>query len=265
VSRFFRNTAWLILVFTGWTFGQVEVQKLVTLWQNEQLNLLQSLLPAAVKKYPQNPTSQFFVALFDKNGEPAYTRYKSEMNRFPIELADDGLMKMAQYHQIKGEYGQAADYYKTLIRRYPNSPLTDDARYQRCQCYMAEGNTDSARISLQQFIQSDKRSAFLDWAILDLESLAGEKVLTKPIPAVTPDLDEFFIQVGAYRMMDNAKQYLKKLREAGFDAQVAEKKVGDKKLFALWIGRFNSREDATDFAKKNVVVFAPDYTIVSKK
>ncbi len=248
--------------------GQTEVQQLVNLWQNEQWDQLHIALPAVQQKYPAHPTVLFFSALSDINGDAAYQKYKAGLNRFSPDLMDDALLKLAQYHQAKGEYSLADQYYLALVRRFPNGKYADDGYYQHCLCQLAMGKQDSARLCLQKFIREEKRSPLADWAVLDLEALAGgaaerKQVVVEP-PALKTERMESYIQVGAYRVIDNAKQYVKKLREAGFDAQVVEKKIRDSKLYAVWIGRFETREAAAEYARKYITAFAPEYTIVQK-
>jgi hypothetical protein len=248
--------------------AQSDIQRLLTFWQNEQWDQLQNALPAVQQKYPNHPSVLFFSALCDVNGDEAYVKYKSGLSRFSPDLMDDGLLKLAQYHQAKGEYALADQYYLTLVRRFPSGLYADDGRYAHCQCLLAMAKKDSGCLCLQQFIREEKRSSLADWAVLDLETLAGETVDRKQIviepPANKSERVESFIQVGAYRVIDNAKQYVKQLHEAGFEAQVVEKKVHESKLFAVWIGNFDTPEAAVAYAKKYVIAFAPEYTIVQK-
>ncbi|NLP10586.1 hypothetical protein GX408_09345, partial [bacterium] len=208
----------------------------------------------------------FFSALFERDGDAAYRKYKAGWNGLSAELMDDALLRLAQYQQIRGEFVRARQTYQTLAQRFPSSPLADDARYQRCQCLLAEGKIDSAKSCLIAFIQENRRSSYVDWAIQDLETAAAEPSTPRPAGKVlSPALSAaFYIQLGAYRVIANAKQYVKKLQAAGFDAEVVEKKTADAVLFAVWIGPFEDRDTAVDFAKKNVAPFAPEYVVVQK-
>jgi tetratricopeptide (TPR) repeat protein len=246
--------------------AQEEVQRLQALWSEQDLQDLKSALPEAKKKYPQNPTVLYMEALLLEDGEMAHQYYLRHLNAGTNEWTDDALFKVAQYHQIRGEYGLARKYFLLLCRRYPNSSLADDARYQRCSCFMAESRTDSARSCLDEFLKTDKRSPFVDWAINDLERLASANdSIPAPPPTVSKtDSKVYYVQVGAYRVPRNAKDYIKKLHDAGFDAQLVEKGEGDKKLYAVWLGAFKDRDAAVSFGKKNVAAFAPDFTIVQR-
>jgi cell division septation protein DedD len=106
----------------------------------------------------------------------------------------------------------------------------------------------------------------VDWAVQDLEAAAAEPSAPKPVGKVSSPAPSvvFYIQVGAYRVIANARQYVKKLQDAGFDAEVVEKKAAKAVLYAVWIGPFDGRDKAADFAKKNVAAFAPEYVVVQK-
>ncbi|HPI74259.1 MAG TPA: SPOR domain-containing protein [bacterium] len=256
----------VLLLLAGRAAAQPEVQQLMTLWQNGRWEDLQKSLPAAVAKYPDHPNTLFFSALFERDGDAAYRKYKAGWNGLSAELMDDALMRLAQYQQVRGEFDRARQTYQTLAQRYPSSPLADDARYQRCQCLLAEGKTDSAKSCLIAFIQQNRKSSYVDWAVQDLEAAAAEPHAPKAVDKVSDSTPSvvFYIQVGAYRVIANARQYVKKLQSAGFDAEVVEKKTADTILFAVWIGPFDSRDKAADFAKKNVAAFAPEYVVVQK-
>lgn len=246
--------------------AQDAIQRLHTLWAEQNLQALQAALPEAQKKYPQHPTVLYLQALLETDGEAAHQYYLNHLNAGTNEWIDDALFKVAQYHQIRGEYNLARKYFLLLSRRYPNSNLADDARYQRCSCFMAESRVDSARRCLDEFLKTDKRSPYVDWAINDLEQLAGAgeiEPVTAP-PVHKPATALYYIQVGAYRIQRNAKSYIKKLHEAGFEAQLVEKGEGDKKLYAVWLGSFKDRDAAVAYGKKNVAAFAPDFTIVQR-
>jgi len=260
------KTGLMIVLLTAGVWGQTEIRRLTTLWQEEKWDALRVELPAVANRYPDHPTVHFFIALLDRDGDSAYRRFRSGLNRFPADLADDALLKVAQYHQVRGEYNQAAPYFEMLYRRYPSSLLADDARYQFCLCQLAQGKKDSARMCLQQLIRDEKRSIFVDWAILDLESMATPSAAAKPTSVIgsKPEMGEFYIQLGAYRVVANAKQYVKKLHDAGFDAEVVEKKTSAGNVFAVWVGPLTSKEGAIEFAKKNVAPFAPEYVILKK-
>jgi tetratricopeptide (TPR) repeat protein len=248
------------------TLAQEEVQRLQTLWSEQNLQELKAALPEVKNKYPQNTTVLYMEALLQEDGEVAHQYYLRHLNAGVNEWTDDALFKVAQYHQIRGEYSLARKYFLLLSRRYPTSTLADDARYQRCSCFMAESRIDSARLCLNEFLKTDKRSPFVDWAIGDLEHLASaNETIPAPPPAVKKTESKlFYIQVGAYRVQRNAKEYIKKLHDAGFDAQLVEKGEGDKKLYAVWLGSFKERDAAIAFGKKNVAAFAPDFTIVQR-
>jgi hypothetical protein len=264
--KLFRIFIMLLLCQSMGGQAQEEVRRLQSLWSEQNLLELKAAVPEVKKKYPQNPTVLYLDALLQEDGEVAHQYYLRHLNAGANEWTDDALFKVAQYHQIRGEYPLARKYFLLLCRRYPTSTLADDARYQRCCCFMAESAIDSARLCLDEFLKTDKRSPFVDWAINDLEHLASARE-TIPAPAAAVSKKEphaFFIQVGAYRVQRNARDYIKKLHGAGFEAQLVEKGEGEKKLYAVWVGTFKDRDAAVSFAKKNVAAFAPDFTIVQR-
>lgn len=253
-------------------YAQEDIPDLEDLWSEDRLDEIREMLPELVRKYPAEPGVLYFQGLFAQEGTYAFNLYtrvfeKKENNLF----IDDALLRIAQFYYIKGKYSQARTYYAWLCQRYPHSNLVDDARYLICQSLIAEERFDSAKDSLEQFIKSSPRSPYVDLAIMDLESIEGwkkqsltatgqkEVVERKPEPELL-----YSIQIGAFRIHNNAKIILNKLSSSGYSGVIIRKKVDDKIFYAVWIGQFATHEAAQDYAKRFVVVFAKNYRIVRR-
>ena len=60
----------------------------------------------------------------------------------------------------------------------------------------------------------------------------------------------YAVQVAAFDKVLDAEEYAHSISDWGYSVEVRAKSVGRKRLTAVWIGRFGSKEDARNCAKK---------------
>ena len=251
-------------------FAQNSLVEIERAWQDDRFEDIQTLLPAAERDFPHNPTVAFFRALLLGDAELAFATYKrvfdsTEESRY----ADTALFKMAQYQYARERYGPARKYFILLQKRFPQTKWRDDSAYLIGQCYQAEGKADSARLALIAFIQDFPRSPYSDLAIADLEAPGNTKEADKPAFAsekqATAKSTYYAIQVGAFSNPDNARTILQGLEKVGYEGQIVQKKVGSRLFHAVWIGRFPDKAMAEDYGRRFIVKVTREYSIVKNE
>jgi hypothetical protein len=207
----------------------------VDLWRNENVDSLQSLLPALSAKFPNKPEILFFQAVFETNGEHAAKIYEALLVKYPNNIFADE----CQYRLIQSDYAAAAYQnipvrLELLKKNYPQSKFIK--RAEECFSYSDSG---SAKVQGNVTIQVKNES--------------NSKALLK----------KFRLQVGAFSQLKNAEDLKETLSKQGYaDIELSEKTVNDKKLILVWMGAFDSREEAKKAGEGLKTKLQISYTVV---
>lgn len=90
----------------------------------------------------------------------------------------------------------------------------------------------------------------------------GKEMLGRIEPDTTSGA-AFVLQVGAFSVMDNARDLQKKVSDAGYaPVRIQEKTVQGKKLFAVWVGGYPTRSSADATGKRIQSELGLSYSIV---
>lgn len=158
---------------------------------------------------------------------------------------------------------EAVKLYQTILDNFPKSEWADDALYNTYQYYYAVGLYRTADLKLVQLKKNYPDSPYLSGKSPATIS-QSEKVVT-PMPAVelppTPPTTEirkpalepivsasYTIQVGAFSTLANAEKLKSFFDNLGYDVEVANRVRAGKKLFLVWVGSFQTAEDAVKLA-----------------
>lgn len=263
--------AFLIVLFSFYflphlSIAQSKIKKLEELLSRDQLEEIQELLPKVEQQYPDHPTVLYLKGIFEKDATAAFQCFQRVMEKYKDSIyADDALYRIAQYFYAQGKFDLAQKYFSLLTRRYSYSPLKDDAQYLLCQCMIAKGKVDSAKIFLNAFIKNSPRSPFVDLAVMDLESFNS---MISDEPAAGKEAGhavfKYVIQVGAFSSRKNADQFAEKFKQEGHTVDIVAKKIGRKKWYAVWVGRFQTKAMATNYAEKLLKKSVNDYKIIDR-
>ncbi len=259
----------LILAAPHFCLSQEKIERLKRLIDADRYDEAKQLLPLVRQEYPNHPSVLYANALFEQNAEKALQTYSIVVERHQdSEYADKALFKMAQFYYARGKYDQARRYFSLLTRLYPQSHMKDDAQYFFCQCYQAQGKLDSAKVFFKAFVENAPRSPYADLAIYDLEStrLAESGVVSAQIgdQLLPPSKYRYSIQLGAFGNKENARRVSEKLNKAGYSVEVVDKRQEGKKLYMVWLGKFETKALARNFAEKFHNKYDMDYKIVDR-
>ena len=223
-------------------------------------------LPTMEQRYPNNPSLMYLKGLLEINGEEAKTIFAKLYNTHPTsEYGDDAVMKVSEYYYAAGLYVQAAIWLKKMPIYYSRSEHIERAVKLFLNSLIVSGHKDTAifysRVFKRQFPHLDVdgkiNNLLLDFEKADQAKEDASKYL-KPEVTTTEFMDEttivtfntdnshgiYSLQTGAYNVRENAESQKINLIIAGFSARINELYKSQRRLYAVRIGHFNSKEDA---------------------
>ena len=223
-------------------------------------------LPTMEQRYPNNPSLMYLKGLLEINGEEAKTIFAKLYNTHPTsEYGDDAVMKVSEYYYAAGLYVQAAIWLKKMPIYYSRSEHIERAVKLFLNSLIVSGHKDTAifysRVFKRQFPHLDVdgkiNNLLLDFEKADQAKEDASKNL-KPEVTTTEIMDEtpiatfntdnshgiYSLQTGAYSIRENAESQKINLIIAGFSARINELYKSQRRLYAVRIGHFNSKEDA---------------------
>ena len=223
-------------------------------------------LPTMEQRYPNNPSLMYLKGLLEINGEEAKTIFAKLYNTHPTsEYGDDAVMKVSEYYYAAGLYVQAAIWLKKMPIYYSRSEHIERAVKLFLNSLIVSGHKDTAifysRVFKRQFPHLDVdgkiNNLLLDFEKADQAKEDASKNL-KPAVTTTEIMDEtpiatfntdnshgiYSLQTGAYSIRENAESQKINLIIAGFSARINELYKSQRRLYAVRIGHFNSKEDA---------------------
>jgi hypothetical protein len=136
---------------------------------------------------------------------------------------------------------KAIQFYQTVVNAHPASEWADDALYRLYQYSYAIGAYSASDRYLSKL-----KNEYPDTPLLRRDRAAFG---TGDDKAESPGAG-FSVQVAAYDNRDEAEEYLREVNQWGYPAELRAKIVGGKRIAAVWIGRFTTRDDARNFAAK---------------
>jgi len=227
-------------------------------------------LPAMEQRYPNNPSLMYLKGLLEINGEEAKTIFAKLYNTHPTsEYGDDAVMKVSEYYYAAGLYVQAAIWLKKMPIYYSRSIHIERAVKLFLNSLIVSGHKDTAifysRVFKRQFPHLDVdgkiNNLLLDFEKADQAKVDAKEYASKNLkpevttiefmdetPIATFNTDNshgiYSLQTGAYSIRENAESQKINLIIAGFSARINELYKSQRRLYAVRIGHFNSKEDA---------------------
>ncbi|MBN1561000.1 SPOR domain-containing protein [candidate division KSB1 bacterium] len=238
-----------------------DIKVLEDYFEQQRYDELKNALTSYAMSAPNDPSVLFFRGYFHQHADSAATYYRRVVYNFPnSKYADHALLRLGQLAYFNNDFAAARHHFSRLLRNFADSEWRDDAQYLYCQCIMAQGKVDSAKLFLKAFIQNVQRSPYVDAAILDLESLGGlpTEILTPPEKSPVAHS----IQVASYKDFSDAKNALFKLSRVFPHVEIGERTLGNTKYYNVLIGSFESREKAMKYAQLYIRPHLSEYKIV---
>ncbi len=220
-------------------------------------------LPRLQKKYPNSSLIPYLNAILISNGKRALQSFENLRKKYRNEKwLPAVLMRIAQYHYVQGYYISAKDEFKQVSKKYPDSSIAPGALYHVALCWMAMASSDSAKAVLERVVEKYYGTKIAELASRDLREISGVQNQPEQIP--TSQATFFTVQTGAFSSKDNALLQLQFFDQKKIHGVLSQKKVNGKTLYLVWIGKFNTQKEATDYGKKLKNKFKVSYRIVEQ-
>ena len=105
-------------------------------------------------QHPDDPLTLFYLGKTEPDGIKSQEYFRSLLNRFPnYELADDALFQVAQFWYAKGYYITAQQQFLRLLEQYPPSPLAAQCQYFIGKILLSLDKPDQAEKQFQKLVQ----------------------------------------------------------------------------------------------------------------
>jgi tetratricopeptide (TPR) repeat protein len=261
---FFRVIAIVLTQTLSILFAGDNLENVEDLIKDKQYKKLANELLNLSSRDSNHPTALFALGLVESDGAQAiqyFNRIIQEHHNSPF--ADDALFRIAQYYYSQGNYKSSKGYFSLINRHYSSSKYKDESQYLYCQCLQAQGLVDSAKVFLKAFIKNVPQSPYVDYAVLDLEDLFYyDDTSQNTKNNILGSTQKYSIQVGAFSERKNAQKFISRLNERKIPTEIVRKNVDGRGLWAVWIGKFSTKEKANDYAKDKLKQIFDDYQIV---
>jgi cell division septation protein DedD len=184
-------------------------------------------LPSLLSRYQNHPGVLYLQGMLTTDGPEAVKIFQSIVDNFPeSEWADDALYRVYQYYYSVGLYRTAEQKLNQLKQDYPQS-----------------------RYTFGQQPQFDRRSEI------------AEEQIERQAPAATrePERDTrqrpasrypYSLQVGAFSTYENAMRQRDMLKDIDEPVEITTRMQGGQTLYLVWVGAFQSRDQATEYGQK---------------
>lgn len=166
-------------------------------------------------KYSNDPNIIFLDAVTTVNAQEAYGKFKLIIDKYPSsKYADASVYRLINFFIIEGEKDSAEKYLNVLKSKYAESPYIRLAQVQFDNISFSENKTELEAVN---HIQTKK------------------------------DNYNYSIQAGAFIKKENALSLRSQLEKSGIYSEIKEKNVAGTIFNVVYVGKFETKEDAESF------------------
>ncbi len=190
---------------------------------------------------PRIAEAYYYLGRLSIAPDSALSYYQRVTNNYPqSRYADMSYLEIAKINIARSKYTNAIVTLSELLRKYPETDSKDEILFWLGVSYMSSGQEKEGANVLH-----DLRSQFP-------KSLWSERAANMIPTKKTPETREeyFTIQVGSYRNRENAEKHAEDLRKRELDIQIVEALVKGATYYRVWVGRFDTAEQAKTFSSR---------------
>ncbi|GJQ20901.1 MAG: hypothetical protein HBSIN02_12560 [Bacteroidia bacterium] len=211
--------------------GEPDIQRRLEMIERNQAEAVKAELPTLMTNYQNHPGVLYLQAVLTTNGIEAAKLYQSIVDNFPrSEWADDALYKLHQYYYSIGLYKTGDQKLQQLKQEYPFSTYA-----------VAEKASEP--------VNPPKEEAPAD---------------IKPTGTVEKFPTGFTVQVGAFSTLQNAEELKAKFEKENYSSNIFTIVNNGRKLHKVWVGEFQTYEDAKRFTAEIRRKFSLESIVVSR-
>jgi cell division protein FtsN len=209
--------------------SEPDIQKRLEMIEKGQVDQVKAELQTLLTNYQNNPGVMYLQGVLTTDGTEAVKIFQSIVDNFPkSEWADDALYKLYQYYYSIGLYKTADQKLAQLKQDYPYS------------AYAVEQTSPQK------------------------ESTTESPAVVKPKGTVQKFTTNFTIQVGAFSTLPRAEELKNLFEGKGYSSNIFTMVSNGKKLHKVWVGEFQSQEEAKRFAGEIKKKFSLESIVVAR-
>jgi len=267
-SRLSKLVFLFLLIPIQTLFSQDIDEQLRRLIEQNKVDELRNNLEDVKNKYPQLYTPYYIEAYLETDGEKAFLKYKEFLKQFPQSpYVINAQFKIAQYYFARGLYRSAKQILNHIIENFPDSPFADDAHYLKIRSLSALEINDEAKSEIKSFLRKYSQSPFKNLAEQDLKDM--DKAVSSSYPTSESEkpsrsYSTYAIQVGAFSQQDNAIKQMNTLAGWDYETEIIKKFVNNSLLYLVWIGNFETEEQALNFGEVFKKKYGMAFRVVQK-
>ena len=188
-----------------------DIRRRLEMIEKGQADAVRAELPSLMTSYQNNPGVMYLQAVLTTDGAEAAKLYQNIVDNFPkCEWGDDALYKLYQYYYSIGLYKTAEQKLSQLKEEYPFS------------AYASEKNP----------------------TVAEKQAAKEKPTVMKPKSTVPKFATNFTVQVGAFLTLQNASELKAKFEKEGYQSNIFTIVSNGKKLHKVWVGEFQTYEEA---------------------
>jgi len=220
----------LLIALASAQEGQPDVQRRLEMVERGQGEAVKSELPALMTNFQNHPGVLYLQAVLTTDGSEAAKLYQNIVDNFPKnEWADDALYKLYQYYYSIGLYKTGDQKLQQLKQEFPFSTYA-----------VAEKTAEAPKTP--QDPPAD----------------------VKPTGSVEKYPTSFTVQVGAFSTLQNAEELKTKFEKENYSSNIFTIVNDGRKLHKVWVGEFQTYEDAKRFTGEIRRQFGLESIVVSR-
>ncbi len=220
----------VFITFASAQEGQPDVQRRLEMIERGQGEAVKSELPALMTNYQNHPGVLYLQSVLTTDGSEAAKLYQSIVDNFPKnEWADDALYKLYQYYYSIGLYKTGDQKLQQLRQEFPFSTYAVTEKPQETPKSTQDAPAD-----------------------------------VKPTGSVEKYPTSFTVQVGAFSTLQNAEELKAKFEKENYSSNIFTIVNDGRKLHKVWVGEFQTYEDAKRFTSEIRRQFGLESIVVSR-
>lgn len=211
--------------------NEPDIQRRLEMIEHGQIEAVKAELPTLMTNFQNHPGVMYLQAVLTTDGSEAVKMYQSIVDNFPnSEWADDALYKLYQYYYSVGLYKTADQKLAQLKQDYPFSAY-----------------------ATEQSPAGDAKQATTE-----------HPAVIKPKGPIEKYATNFTIQVGAFSTLQNAEELKAKFEKEGYSSNIFSMVSNGRKLHKVWVGEFQTQDEARLFATEIKKKFGLNSYVVSR-
>lgn len=233
------------------------------LYQTGKYSELHDYLERLDKSYDEHPSVIFFRLLFTQNADKAIEGYRTFLDTYTFsKYCDDVSLKLICLERSRGNLNKSEQLAREFLDSYPHSNHRERAEYELCFITMLNGNKQKARECFENFLSKHPQSPLVDEVIWQLEKIQETVAESLLLEAMSNKTSQYSIQIGVLGKYSNAYRVQQNLLTKFATVNIREQILGNSRLYAIFVGEFDSKDNAIEFAETHIKPHLSQYKII---